>query len=128
MTKYEILQQQVDALEELLRLKQATIDELKDKIERLEADKYHRQPVVSPITFPGPTIVPFCQELCSDGRPHDYPNPCTVTNPSCLKCGKPLVNFPITTCSNTFELTTASTDDCTDMPTIDSEDDTNTNK
>ncbi len=99
MTKEEMLQEQIDMMDKLLKLKQAVIDELEAKIVRLE---------MAPATigapwpgFPWPNPAPGLVNIPSVFGPvdvcpsnpsglHDYPNPWNGTQPPCCKaCGKP---------------------------------------
>jgi hypothetical protein len=90
MTKEEILEQQVEALEKLLQLKGAVIQELESKVSRLEAER---------LVYPGIVNVPYqpfigggslqVQYPCTDGLGHNYPqNWGGTSHPACTKCGQ----------------------------------------
>jgi hypothetical protein len=108
MTNEDILEQQVEALEKLLQLKTAVIEELEAKVSRLEADKADKaahpypgvntpwitQPYIQPyqpniIYTPGQSDTITIFTACPDGTPHQYPSMWGGTNsPSCAKCGQ----------------------------------------
>jgi hypothetical protein len=97
MTKEEILEQQVEALEKLLQLRKAVIDELEDKVRKLEGAQYPGwigAPIVQP--FIGGGILGglggggqiTITNTCPDGTPHQYPNVWNgIGSPHCSKCG-----------------------------------------
>jgi hypothetical protein len=58
MTNEEILNQQVEALEKLLKLKQAIVEELEDRVAKLENEKNHYVPYNPNPLYPGITIGP----------------------------------------------------------------------
>ena len=88
MTNEEVLEQQVEALEKLLKLKQAIIEELEEKIRKSEFSNPH-------ITnFPYISDMP---KRCSIGPTvdHHYPTTWTGTqHPPCIKCGVVPSTFP----------------------------------
>jgi len=103
MTNEQILEKQVEALEKLLQIKQAIIEEHEAKIGRLEAERYNIPNGFPGIPWTGPGLVqPFMPlqhpinvpsvwtvDPCTDGGLHDYPFPWNSTSPpSCKKCGK----------------------------------------
>lgn len=108
MTNEEILEKQVEALEKLLQLRAALIEELEAKVSKLNSDLSNARlqwpgtttPWISPLTpiaphnpwIPGPTwggtgtIV--ISNNCPDGTPHQYPSTWGGTGPiPCTKCG-----------------------------------------
>ena len=93
MTKEEILEQQVEALEKLLQLKQAIVEELEAKISKLSIKDFNypqnipwAAPLPIPPSFPS-VFTPH--DPCNDGGFHDYPAPWFGTvPPGCTKCGK----------------------------------------
>ena len=105
MTKEEILQEQIDAMEKLLKLKQAVVEELEKRVEKLENDLAMNR------MFPGIFAPPpnqinipsvFTVDPCPAGGSHDYPTMWGgTTPPPCNKCGK-------ASSTNTFAVT------CTD--------------
>lgn len=115
MTNEEILEKQVEALEKLLQLKQAIIDEQDSKINKLEMEKIHSQPPY-PINLPyigNPAPMPFIGggginfDPCPIGpiHTHDYPTMWHgTTPPPCSKCGKQsqasTVTWTVTNASN----------------------------
>jgi hypothetical protein len=87
MTNEQILEQQVEALEKLLQLKQAVIEELESKVQKLQ---YPPLPYsgggAGVINLPSVWTVP---PMCTDGLPHQYPSMWGGTSqPSCTKCGQ----------------------------------------
>jgi hypothetical protein len=103
MTNEQILEQQVEALEKLLQLKQAIIDEQEVKINKLQ---YPPQPTYVPgvqigggwggiggtlggqgsiVSIPSQWTITSWQ--CSDGHPHQYPTLSSGATPCCTKCG-----------------------------------------
>ena len=81
MTNEEILEQQVEALEKLLKLKQAIIEELEEKIRKSE----FRDPHIT--NFSRITNNPNC---CPIGPTTDHHYPIVwngAQHPPCLKCG-----------------------------------------
>ena len=116
MTNEEILEQQVDALEKLLQIKQAIIEEHEQKISRLQADRSigvpgtvintpwigHPQPLMPQPGINIPSFWPV--DPCSaGGGHHDFPYPWFSTQPACCtKCGKAAPNYSTTsTCNST---------------------------
>src|ERR1035437_4036914 len=89
MTNEEILNQQVEALERLLQLKQAIIDERDKKINSLEMSRSNSVPFFgggSPITIQS-TPYDYCP--VGPNYAHNYPTTWSGTMPpSCTKCGK----------------------------------------
>lgn len=83
MTKEEILEQQVEALEKLLQLKQATIEELE---ERLRNNKSY--PSLHGYEYFGARASAHCPATVSGT--HEYPTPWFGTiPPKCSACGNP---------------------------------------
>src|ERR1017187_565080 len=89
MTKEQILEQQVEALEKLLKLKQALVEELEAKVERMPFGG------VIPGYYPGvglPSIQPQVGQgiqVMSQWCVHEYPSMWgSTTPPPCLKCGQ----------------------------------------
>lgn len=89
MTHEELLERQVEALEKLLQLKQAIIDELEGKV-----DKLQQQLNPPSWTINTPNFQPFISTpsypswQCTDGNPHQYPQVWnSVLPPHCSKCG-----------------------------------------
>jgi hypothetical protein len=81
MTTEQVLEKQVEALEKLLQLKQAVIDELEAKVQRLQNPYPY---------YPGVTVTPYTVPSwqCTDGGPHNYPSLWGGTSaPPCTKCG-----------------------------------------
>ena len=108
MTNEEILGQQVEALEKLLQLKEAVIQELESKVNKLELEKV-QAPYNQPHYIPwvgqphwqggsaGSTIT-INTHNCPDGTPHQYPSGWGTTHhgtthPACVKCGFMPGNF-----------------------------------
>ena len=105
MTNEEILEKQVEALEKLLQLRSAIIEELEARVDKLETEKTTNQPYTWPysppvittpwinpqpwnpnIQFPGGSGSITITNICSDGSLHTYgPNSGT-----CTKCGQGL--------------------------------------
>src|ERR1035438_1970641 len=101
MTNEEILEKQVEALEKLLQLRSAIIEELEQKVTNLR----NELAVAKSIQWPGTTQTPWTSpspwygqgggsvitintNTCPDGTPHQYPSMWGGTNPpSCSKCG-----------------------------------------
>ena len=114
MTKEEILEQQVEALEKLLQLRKAITEELEVKIARLENEvarnnlpPYYpgistpwisppiQQPVYPGLAGSGTIIV---SNTCPDGTPHNFSNPLMNGYSSrCYKCGQGSVGTVTTT-------------------------------
>ena len=110
MNNEEILEKQVEALEKLLQLRQAVIEELESKVSKLESEKFAYPGISSPwISTPftqpyhpfqplpylpgqqgsGGTIV--VTNTCPDGSTHQYPSLWVgSTSPICMKCGHPM--------------------------------------
>lgn len=106
MDEKEILQRQVDALEKLLQIKEAIIQEQESKIQKLENEaivakfpQYPSFPGVHIGPYIGPPQPPFnvpnsvpsvwTNDPCNDGGFHNYPAPWYGTAaPQCTKCGK----------------------------------------
>jgi hypothetical protein len=97
MTHEEILEKQVEALEKLLQLKQAIMDEQNNKINNLEMNRLYQPLPFQPFNIPkvnvpyiggvGTQINDFCPIGPSSN--HDYPYIWNgTTPPSCSKCGK----------------------------------------
>lgn len=106
MDEKEILQRQVDALEKLLQIKEAIIQEQESKIRKLENEAISRQFIPMPPPMP-PISIPSIWQVdpCTDGNLHEYPFPWHATTPPpCKKCGK--VSHPsyVITSSNSVEL------------------------
>ena len=98
MTNEEILEKQVDALEKLLQLKQAVINELEKKLETSQHQQLN-QP------FYPHTFTPQPYWICSDGSYHSYPQYWTGTiPPSCTKCGLAQQNGGITVTTTSGQL------------------------
>lgn len=89
MDEKEILQRQVDALEKLLQIKEAIIQEQEAKISKLEMDSHFMPPPPQQPVFI-PTV--FQHDPCPlDGGHHEYHNPWFSTSPQpCKKCGRTL--------------------------------------
>lgn len=99
MTNEEILEKQVEALEKLLQLRTAIIEELESKVRKLETEKYINAPHTYPgYDYPGIVNVPYfggglsgtitAINTCPDGTPHEYPSMWGGINPPpCNKCG-----------------------------------------
>jgi len=112
MTNEQILEKQVEALEKLLQLRSAIIEELETKVTNLQQEIATKNAqiiwpsVTTPWTsVPGvtvpynpPTIYPYSggnsgsivigPSFCPDGTPHQYPSMWGGTNPpACSKCG-----------------------------------------
>ena len=106
MTNEEILEKQVEALEKLLQLRSAVIEELEAKVINLQneiAAKNHSLQWPGQINAPyiGAPGVPFMpnhlgggsiiisnSSTCPDGTPHQYPSMWGGTSmPPCSKCG-----------------------------------------
>lgn len=94
MDEKQILERQVEALEKLLQLRSAIIEELEAKVSRLENQGGAHFPgvnvpwVSSPyIGYPQSSSV-IVTNTCPDGSPHQYPSLWGgTTNPPCAKCG-----------------------------------------
>ena len=101
MTNEEILEKQVQALEKLLQLKQAIVEELEAKVCRLEIER---------INSPLPQVnIPSCwpADPCPvDGLYHEYPFPWhSITPAPCKKCGKQSApNFTVTSTLSSTDL------------------------
>jgi hypothetical protein len=86
MTNEQVLEKQVEALERLLRLKEAIIEELDNKVQKLQSQGI--------TTGSGAGYSPYVQQfrpswICSDGNPHQYPQVWQgVVPPPCDKCGQ----------------------------------------
>lgn len=99
MTKEEILQEQLDAMEKLLQLKQAIIDELEEKVRKLSTPPY------TTIGGGGTVFAPhvYTPQTPCDLGVHDYPTPWYgVIPPTCKVCGKSAGNFNVTYGSNSI--------------------------
>jgi hypothetical protein len=94
MTNEEILEKQVEALEKLLQLKQAIVEELEAKVSRLEIERINFPPLRPHINLPSC----WPADPCTDGLHHEYPFPWHSTTPApCKKCGKQSTpNFTVT--------------------------------
>jgi len=109
MTNEEILEKQVEALEKLLQLRAAIIEELEAKVNKLEAEKLALNPQIPGVNVPWittPWISPPIQQpwnpllpgqsgtviisnTCPDGSPHQYgPWGSGAGNNHCTKCGQ----------------------------------------
>jgi hypothetical protein len=103
MTNEQILEQQVEALEKLLQLRAAIIEELEAKVDRLEADKINIAPSYPGVNLPWittPYVQPYnpgfggssgtiiISSNCPDGTPHQYPQTWSGTCVPCVKCGQ----------------------------------------
>ena len=98
MDEKEILQRQVDALEKLLQIKEAIIQEQEARITKLEnaalIEKFPQFPGVQFPQIPPPPFMPSIPSVwqvdpCSDGQLHEYDFPWHSTSPQpCKKCGK----------------------------------------
>jgi len=103
MTNEQILEKQVEALEKLLQLRTAIIEELEQQVSKLQAEKmtYPFQPTVTNTPWFGtPQINPnpfigapssgtiTISNTCPDGSPHEYPNMWSgITGAHCKRCG-----------------------------------------
>ncbi len=105
MTNEQILDQQVEALEKLLQLKQAIIDELEKKVSQLEAIQSPwanpgwvgggpiigqpavQSPYIQPFIGGGGTTTIIVSNTCPDGTPHEFPFNLSGTSNCCEKCG-----------------------------------------
>lgn len=105
MTNEEILEKQVEALEKLLQLRAAIIEDLEQKVADLQNQAAKQNfpgigypgvintPWISPpITQPwlpgqsGTTVI--ISNTCPDGTPHQYPSMWGgIGSPTCTKCG-----------------------------------------
>lgn len=90
MTNEQILEQQVEALEKLLKLKQAVVEELEAKVSRLENSQLYPGVINTP--FIPYVRSPFTQvvDRCTVGPSfaHEYPSSWGgTTPPRCTKCG-----------------------------------------
>jgi hypothetical protein len=94
MTNEEILDKQVEALEKLIQLKQAVIEELENKISKMELERLT-------IPYPHQINIPWIgggvggaggagyTNTCPDGLHHQYPSMWGgTTPPSCSRCGQ----------------------------------------
>jgi hypothetical protein len=123
MTNEQILEKQVEALEKLLQLKAAVIDELEAKIQRMQpgitwtTPQYIQTPYIPyqggaggiGTTFGGGSgggtiTVTGGSASCPDGTPHQYPSMCGGAGPSCCaKCGQ-VINYATgVTCVSTSD-------------------------
>lgn len=120
ITETEILQKQVDALEKLLQIKEAIIEEQEKKIRGLERDQVYiaprqfpqqpYQPQYPGAPMPHISLPSVFGEICSKGGFHTYPNPWHSTSPApCDKCGKLMQNLT-TTSSNTIKIDDGTTE------------------
>ena len=100
MTNEQILEQQVEALEKLLQLRSAIIEDLEHKVSNLQQELANKS-----LTWPNTINVPSVpwnpapwigggggtitiSNTCPDGTPHQYPTMWGGTGPiSCQKCG-----------------------------------------
>jgi hypothetical protein len=94
MTTEEVLEQQVEVLEKLLKLKQALIEELEAKVGRLEMEnglnRLGSVPWGQPIHVQSPFISVFDPCPIGPTTHHEYPLVWHGTiPPPCSKCGKP---------------------------------------
>lgn len=87
MTNEQLLEKQIEMLEKLLQLKEAVIEELENKIARIQS--IGNTPYITNIPSVWTTYkVPLNQDMCTDGTPHAIPSPwLSVTAPYCTKCG-----------------------------------------
>lgn len=96
MTKEEILQEQIDAMEKLLKLKQAIIEDLEKRIDKLEHSPYNQNPFIVPNWAPPAVNLPSVwttPNTCPNGGHHEYPGMWGGTqNPPCNKCGQTMPN------------------------------------
>jgi len=116
MNEKEILEQQVEALEKLLQLRSAIIQELEANVSKLQAEKASYP--YGGVNVPGWITTPYIQPLqpmpyvpwqggggggsgtititstCPDGTPHEYPSMWGGTSsPPCNKCGQTGLNL-----------------------------------
>src|ERR1035437_2723159 len=101
MTNEEILEKQVEALEKLLQLRSAIIEELESKVSSLRIELARQQnagwspgtgintPWIAQQYDPGGSGTTITlSNLCPNGSQHQYPTTWGGTNPpSCSKCG-----------------------------------------
>ena len=111
MTNEEILEKQVEALEKLLQLRTAIIEELEAKVSKLEMEQITsapQYPYSNPPWVTYPQIQPQYQpgvsggvitisNTCPDGTPHIYPQTWGGTNVPCAKCGNCIPGIGTTT-------------------------------
>lgn len=109
MDEKQILEKQVEALEKLLQLRQAVIEELESKVSKLECEKINATPSYPlPGTYTPWISTPYVQpynpgfggsgfggsgtitisNTCPDGTPHQYPQTYGGTCVPCVKCGQ----------------------------------------
>ena len=98
MTNEQALEQQVEVLEKLLQLKQALIEELEAKVQRIQVAQIPSYPITVP--YMQPYVQPYVggtggitiagTSFCPDGTPHQYPNSWSSNSgqPCCTKCGQ----------------------------------------
>ena len=112
MTDKEILEQQVDALEKLLQIKDAIIYEQERRIEKLEGKDSQFAPFTSPHFYGSGSIT--YTNACHDGLPHEYDSVWLSTGPqSCKKCGSlaaPSISTTLTCDTNTAQAGTIKVD------------------
>jgi len=81
MTNEQILEKQVEALEKLLQLKEAVIQELEAKIARMQYPTYPGIPLYGQGGISIPSVWTY-QATCPDGSQHTF-----GTSNTCTKCG-----------------------------------------
>lgn len=105
MTNEQLLEQQVEALEKLLKLKQAIVEELERKIDRLEGSIPFGFPnPAHPINVPNPFFPSVFHDACpADPHGiHQYPSLWGGTGPvPCTKCGKQMTSYATSGYSST---------------------------
>lgn len=99
MTNEQILEKQVDALEKLLQIKEAIIQEQEARISKLERDVRPNLnvPYTVPRYFnPNPLFPSAFSNPCPNGQNHEYDFPWLSTSPQpCKKCGQ-VTQFTVT--------------------------------
>ena len=86
LTNEQILEQQIEALEKLLQLKTAVIEELEAKVQKLQ--NLHPTLGGSIVNLPYVAAPPNSSLQCSDGQFHQYPTLFGGSSyPSCVRCG-----------------------------------------
>lgn len=118
LSNEEILQQQIEALEKLLQLKEAVIEEQSAKIDRLERNTLNAQPykpINYPINLPSVWVDP-----CIDGQGHSYPQTWLGTfPPPCTKCNRMVSTGTFTLSGNSNNLIGLGDDSHNIAPDID---------
>lgn len=98
MTNEQILERQVEALEKLLQLKEAVINELENKVDKLQGQQISigNGSGYQPINVPSVWTTPQPSWQCTDGQPHQYPQHwMSINAPCCTKCGQtPQSGYP----------------------------------